>query len=409
MAVVVVLVAAIARELGAGSAGQLVAAASTAAGAGVMALGHLLSTSTLDLLAWLASIWLVARILRGGDERQWLLVGVVAGLALENKHLILSLFAALAGGCLLGGRRRLARSPWLWAGAVIALAIWLPNLAWQALHGWPQLDLAGEISSEDPIGYRAQLLPFQLLLVGPLLAPLWIAGLWWLVRDPDARRFRPIGLAYLLLLGLVLVTAAKPYYTAGLLFALLGAGGVVAERRLAAGHGSALRLGAVIVLSAVVAAAITLPLVPARAVHATPIPALNEDAIETIGWPRFAETVAAVWRRIPEPARSRAVILSGNYGEAGALARYGPALSLPHAYSGHNAFWRFGRPPDGAAPVIVVGYRNPGIDFAGCTTEGRIDNGLDVDNEEQGGAVWVCEAPVRPWSQLWGSLRHLDP
>ena len=143
--------------------------------------------------------------------------------------------------------------------------------------------------------------------------------------------------------------------------------------------------------------------------HATPIPAVNEDAIETIGWPRFAETVASVWRRIPEPRRSRAVIFAGNYGEAGALARYGPALSLPHAYSGHNSFWRFGRPPDGAAPVIVVGYRNPGIDFAGCTTEARIDNGVDVDNEEQGGAVWVCKAPVRPWSQLWESLRHLDP
>ena len=244
MALVVVLVALIGRELGAGPRGQVVAAASTAAGAGVMALGHLLSTSTFDLLAWLTTIWLVARILGGGDERQWLFVGVVAGLALENKHLILTLFAALLGGCLLAGRGRLARSPWPWAGAVIALAIWLPNLAWQARHGWPQLDLAGKISGEDPIGYRAQLLPFQLLLVGPLLAPLWIAGLWWLVREPEARRFRPIGLAYLLLIGFAFVTAAKPYYTAGLLFALLGAGGVVAERRLAAGHGSGLRLGA---------------------------------------------------------------------------------------------------------------------------------------------------------------------
>src|SRR6185295_14055464 len=113
---------------------------------------------------------------------------------------------------------------------------------------------------------------------------------------------------YLLLVGFALVTAAKPYYTAGLLFALLGAGGVVAEHRLAAGHGSGLRLGAVIVTSAVVAAVITLPLVPASVVHATPIPGVNEDAIETIGWPRFAETVASVWRRVPEPGRSRAVI-----------------------------------------------------------------------------------------------------
>ena len=86
-----------------------------------------------------------------------------------------------------------------------------------------------------------------------------------------------------------------------------------------------------------------------------------------------------------------------------------PRCRFPTPTPGHNAFWRFGRPPDGAAPVIVVGYRNPRIDFVGCTTETRIDNGLDVENEEQGGGVWVCKAPVRPWSQLWESLRHLDP
>ena len=202
MAVVVVLVAAIARELGAGSTGQLVAAASTAAGAGVMALGHLLSTSTFDL--WRG--WRRSGSSRGSSAAETSASGCSSeswpASALENKHLILTLFERWPVAACSRGRSRLARSPWLWAGALIALAIWLPNLAWQARHGWPQLDLAGEISGEDPVGYRAQLLPFQLLLVGPLLAPLWIAGLWWLVRDPEARRFRPIGLAYLLLSGL---------------------------------------------------------------------------------------------------------------------------------------------------------------------------------------------------------------
>jgi 4-amino-4-deoxy-L-arabinose transferase-like glycosyltransferase len=409
MAIVVTVVALIARELGAGRAGQIVAAASTGAAAGLMAVGHLLSTTTFDLLAWLVAIWLVARILGGGDERLWLAVGLVAGIALENKHLILLLFVSLAGGMLLAGRARLARSPWLAAGVALAGVLWLPNVLWQAHHGWPQLELGRKIAGEDPIGYRLQLLPFQLLLTGPLLAPLWIAGLVWLVRSREARPYRAIGFAYLILLGLAFVTAAKPYYTMGLLFALLGAGGVVAERGLAEGRRRRWPLGAAIVFSAVIAAALTLPFVPVADVHATPIPAVDEDAVETIGWPSFANTVAAAWRRIPEPERQRAVIYAGNYGEAGALARYGPSLSLPHAYSGHNAFWRFGRPPDGAAAVIVVGHRNPAGNFDGCVRAARIDNGVEIDNEEQGGAVWLCRGPSRPWSQLWGSLRHLDP
>ena len=79
--------------------------------------------------------------------------------------------------------------------------------------------------------------------------------------------------------------------------------------------------------------------------------AVNGDVGETIGWPELTRTVAAVYRR----AGSGAVIFTSNYGEAGAIDRYGPALGLPPAYSGHNAFGYWGPPPDRAAPVITVG------------------------------------------------------
>ena len=140
---------------------------------------------------------------------------------------------------------------------------------------------------------------------------------------------------------------------------MLGAGGVVAERWLGDRRGRRLALGVAIAVSAVVAAVLTLPLVPAKTCTRRPISDVNEDAIETIGWPVFTATVARVWNDLPPAERANAVVYASNYGEAGAIARYGPALGIPRAYSGHNAFWRFGRPPDGARPVIVLGYRNP--------------------------------------------------
>lgn len=412
VALVIVLVGLIARELGAGRTGQAIAVLATAASAAAMAVGHLLSTTTFDVLIWVAVVLLVTRILGGGDERQWLLVGLVAGVGLENKQLVLLLVAALACGCLLDRRFEMARSPWLWVGAAVALAVWLPNLAWQAGHGWPQLELAGKIGREDPVGYRVQLLPLQLLLIGPLLAPLWLGGLWWLLRRVEARPYRPLGLAYLALLVIALVTGAKPYYTMGLLLALLAAGGVVAEDRLRTGKTKRLRLGVAIAASAAIAALITLPLVPVQDVHATPIPDVNEDAVETIGWPRFAATVARVWSRLPPSQRAHAVLYASNYGEAGAIARYGPSLGIPRAYSGHNAFWRFGRPPDGARPIIVIGYEQPLAlrgTFRGCVVSARIDNGVDIDNEEQGAHVWTCATTVEAWSSLWPHLRSLNP
>ena len=412
MALVVVLVALIARELGAGDAGQAVAALATAASAAAMAVGHLLSTTTFDVLVWVALVYVVARILGGGDERQWLLVGLVAGVGLENKQLVLLLVVALACGCLLARRWDLARSPWLWVGAALAFALWLPNLLWQAHHGWPQLELATKIGEEDPVGYRVQLLPLQLLLIGPLLAPLWLGGLWWLLRRPAARPYRPLGLAYVVLLAIALVTGAKPYYTMGLLLVLVGAGGVVAERWMRNKRGRKLALAAAVAVSAAVAALITLPLVPVEEVHATPIPDLNEDAIETIGWPTFTATVGRVWNHLPQSERSTAVVYASNYGEAGAIARYGRIYGITRAYSGHNAFWRFGRPPDGARPIIVVGYHHPETlhgDFSGCVLSARINNRVAIDNEEQGTPIWTCATTTEPWSKLWPRLHSLNP
>ncbi len=412
MAVVVVLVALIARELGAGQAGQAVAALATAASGAALAVGHLLSTTTFDVLVWVTLVYVVARILGGGDERQWLLAGLVVGIGLENKHLVLLLVFALACGCVLARRWDLARSRWPWVGAVLAFALWLPNLLWQARHGWPQLELAAEIAEEDAAENRIALVPLQFLLIGPLLAPLWLGGLWWLLRRPEARLYRPLGLAYVVLLVTALVTGAKPYYTMGLLLALLGAGGVVAEGWLRDRRGRQLALGLAIALSAGVAALITLPLVPVEDVHGTPIPDINEDAIETIGWPAFAATVGRVWSELSQSERSTAVVYASNYGEAGAIARYGRGYGIPRAYSGHNAFWRFGRPPDGARPIIVVGYRGPQAlrgDFSGCVLSARIDNGVELDNEEQGAPIWTCATTTERWSRLWPRLHSLNP
>jgi hypothetical protein len=405
---VVVLVALLARELGAGAQGQLIAAACTAVSGFVLVVGHLLSTTTFDLLAWTATVLVVARILAGGDERLWLVVGVVMGVALQNKQLPLLLVLALVFGLALD-RRLLAllRSPWLWVGAALAAAIWLPNLIWQATNGWPQLELAADVRADEAGESRVTLLPLQLLLIGPPLVPVLAAGLWGLLRDPALRPWRALGLAYPSLLVILLVFGGKPYYAAPLLLCLLAPGALVAERWL---HSTARRilLGTAIVLTAALAVPLALPVVPASNLHATPIADVNEDAIETVGRPELVRSVARVYNGLPTSQRASAVLFTGNYGEAGAIERFGPAHGLPRAFSGHNAYARFGIPPGSAGPLIVLGYDDPRAAFADCRLAATIDNGVELDNEEQGGSVFVCQRPRRPWRQAWRALSHLD-
>jgi hypothetical protein len=113
---------------------------------------------------------------------------------------------------------------------------------------------------------------------------------------------------------------------------------------------------------------------------------------------------------LPAAERAGVVILAGNYGEAGALDRFGPALGLPSAYSGHNAFHLWGPPPDRPAEVVVaVGFPQGTLlqHFGSVTPAATIDNGVDVDNEEQGRTVWICRDQLTPWSQSWPSFQRL--
>jgi 4-amino-4-deoxy-L-arabinose transferase-like glycosyltransferase len=403
---VVAVTGALAYELGADRREQAIAAGCMAAASVMLVVGHLLSTSTFDLLAWAVVTWLTARVIRTGRERLWLLVGVVTGLALLNKPLLIFGVTALAAGVLIAGRRDLLRSRWLWAAVVIAAALWSPWLIWQAAHGWPQLEVssaiaAGGSASSQP---RWAILPFQLLLVSPLLAPVWIAGLIGLLTAPRLRPFRAFGIAWIVLLVFFLVLGGKPYYLAGMFPVLLAAGIVVIGPWVARARRRRTRLlwGA-IAISALVSAAIALPVLPAD--DAGVVVAVNPDVGETIGWPALTDTVARIYHR----ASGRPVIFTENYGEAGAIDRYGPARGLPAAYSGHNAFADWGPPPDRPSQVIVVGLPPARVEkhFRGCRVAARIENDAGIDNDEKGQPVVLCAGTRAPWSRIWSALRHL--
>ena len=186
---------------------------------------------------------------------------------------------------------------------------------------------------------------------------------------------------------------------------LLAAGAIEVDGWLDRGAGRVRSgvLGVAIGLSAIVSLLIALPILPAD--DAGPAIALNGDVAETIGWPQLVRTVAGVYRQAPG-----AVIFTANYGEAGAIDRYGPALGLPGAYSGHNAFGQWGPPPDRAGPVVVIGFDLMSLttDFTGCRLRARIDNSAGADNDERGSPVALCTGTRRPWSRLWPGLRHLD-
>ncbi|MFI7342780.1 glycosyltransferase family 39 protein [Streptomyces sp. NPDC050085] len=407
-AATVAVVALVARELGGGRGAQLLAAVLAALGAQTLAVGHMVSTATFDLLVWVLLSWFVLRVLRTGDGRWWLAAGAVTGVGVQNKYLVVLLVAVLLVGIAVVGPRAVLRGGWFPGGCAVALVLAAPTLWWQATHDWPQFTVARGISEDDGAENRVLLVPQQLVFLSPLFVPVWIAGWLRLWRAERLRWARAFAVAYPLLCAVVLALGGKGYYTVPLLTVLLAAGCAPALDWARRGRARRALLVAVVTLAAALNALITLPLLPPSAL-AVPM-ALDKEQGEQLGWPQLADAAREGWLRIPPADRAGAVLFTGNYGEAGALERYGPARGLPAPYSGHMSYADWGPPPDSRnGPVLLVRLADAsGIErhFLGCRTLTRVDNGHDVDNEEQGAAVVLCDGPARPWSQLWPSLRH---
>ncbi len=411
-AATVVLVALIARELGGPARPQTLAACCAAVSGYVLVGGHMVSTSSFDLVAWTAVTWLTLRLLRTGNGRWWPAVGLAVGIGLWNKHLVVLLAGALLVAVLAAGPRDVLRSRWLPVGVLLAGLLALPNVLWQIDHGWPQLTVANAIREDDGGENRAMFVPHQILLLSPLLVPFWIAGAVRLLRDTDLRWARPMALAYPIVGVAVLVLGGKPYYALPLLLALTAAGcePVLRWARGTWRHARGRLVVGAVAVSAAVNAVVALPVLPADALS---VPnALNKEQGEQVGWPELADATAAAWSRIPAEERSRAVLFAGNYGEAGALAHYGPTRGLPRPYSGHMNFAAWGPPPDSATgPVLLVHVADataPSVHFTGCRPVGRVDNGSGVDNEEQHAEIELCTGTTQPWSSLWPRLRRFS-
>lgn len=109
------------------------------------------------------------------------------------------------------------------------------------------------------------------------------------------------------------------------------------------------------------------------------------------------DDVAAAYRSIPADQRAQAGIYATNYGEAGAIDRFGPARDLPPAWSGHNGYGLWGPPQKSLGPVVVVWEDEaPDVFFIGCKEHARVT--APVSNEESDRAsVYVCTAPVGGW------------
>ena len=400
-------------ELSGGRLAQVAAALAVALSPISLFEGTEFQYTSFDYLWWVLVAYFVIRLLKAEDPRWWLAVGATVGVGLMTKYTMAILVAGLFCGFLVTPARRLLWNWWLLSALCTALLIVLPNLLWQAKHGFISYHFLHSIHLRDVKLGRANgfVLKQFFVCTNFYAAPLWMTGLWLCLRRG---RYRPLAWMYLVPLTFF-------YFAQGLFYYLAPAYPMLIAMGSAAGGQWALRLPrlwqrvTVVVFflgttgTGVYSGALILPLS-----HRGPLMHFaleHNDALrEEIGWDELVRTVAGVRDSLPPVRQASIGVLVGNYGEQGAVELMGPAYHLPVPISLTNSAWLRGYPQSPPLTLIVIGFSREAAEgaFTSCRLAGQNRNRYGIQNEEsqRHPDIFVCDGPRLPWPEFWEKYQN---
>jgi 4-amino-4-deoxy-L-arabinose transferase-like glycosyltransferase len=388
----------------------------------LLAFGTIFYTDSLQPMAWSFCSYVLICIIRDDNERWWLPVGLVIGLAFMVKYTIALWVVALVIGILLtSARGRLAR-PGPYVAALAATLIVLPNLLWQWVHGWPFLEFAAAVVE----GKNVESAPWTFVLVqmrdlGPVTAPIWLAGLaafafWGRFAD-----LRAVAIAYLLLLVAMIALHAKSYYPSGAYPVLFAGGAVALEAWLMSRHlRTALLVG--VVLFGLPPLPFVVPLLsidrfaayqgilgvaPEGTDQRLALGRLPQFYAEMFGWRELAALVGDAYQSLSPEERADAVFFADNYGEAAAVDVFAKARGLPPSISTHNNYYLWGPRGHTGDVVIHLGGRREDLlkVYASVEAMGKTDNPWALPLET-GQTIWICRGRFKKLDDDWSKLKH---
>ena len=386
-----------------------------------------LSMNPLEPLFWMGCVYVLLLAINRQQRKLLLWCGVLLGFALENKHSTVFFIGALVAGLLASSERRLLASKWFWIAAAIAFVIALPNVVWQYQHHFPTLE---DLHNVKAIHKNVELppLPFlgqQILMLAPVSALVWIAGLGFLLFHPDGKRYRFLGFTYLVFLAVMMALHGKDYYLAPIYPMLYAAGGVLWEKL--AESRTRLRwlriaVPALVFALGPLAVPIVLPVLPPEKVvpymealgiklpktetHMQSL--LPQYFADEFGWPEMVETVAGVYNSLPPEQRAKTAILAGDYGGAGAIDFFGSRYGLPKSISTHQNYYYWGpRQYTGESVILLEWDLEDAKHWCRSVDQGpAIAPYYGMQWEHY--TILICHDFNPPLAEAWPQLKHWD-
>jgi hypothetical protein len=420
----IVQTAVLARALGGKRFALLLSAVTALIAPQYLSNGSLLTTNCLEPNLWMGCAYFAILAIKRSDPRYWLWFGVIAGVGLEEKYTIALFAFGIVTGLLITEHRRAFLNKWIWFGGSAAFLVFLPNLLWNIHYHWPFLQLMHNIRAEHrdvvlgPVEYFVQ----QTILVHPLAAPIWIAGLAALFFSARLRPYRFLGWTYVVCYAVLFGLHGKNYYLAPVYPMLLAAGAVVIESALDRPIGAWLKPAIVVILLAAGAylAPVTVPVFSPDhfLAYTKHLPfklpvmeyqhrraALPQWYADQFGWNEIVAETAQAWNQLAPEERPDCAVFAQDYGQAGAIDFLGRRYGLPPALSGHQTYFLWGPRGYSGNCMIVLDDRPDrlheffeGVQYVGTSADNP--NALEKRID-----VFICRGSkfgtlVQVWPQL---------
>jgi hypothetical protein len=318
------------------------------------------SMNIFEMLWWALGAYLVVRLVNSGEGKYWYLLGLALGLGVMNKLGILWFIAGIGIGILLTPERRWLKHKEPYVAIGMIGLFFLPYVIWNMQHNFPTLEfmrnaVLHKYNSITPMDF----LTGQFLVGNPIALPLWIAGLIAFFGAEPLKRYRALGIAYLVAVAILLVNGhSKAEYLAPAYPFLFAAGCVAFDRWIRTGWLRWITFAYPILLiaSGIIFAPFAVPVLPVESFiayqHALglepsssegkELPELPQFYADMFGWEEMAKTVSDVYLSLPEEERARTVVYGQDYGQASSIDYYGKKHPLPPVVSPHNSWWYWG-------------------------------------------------------------------
>lgn len=425
-ALVVWLVSSMVRKLGGGFNAQLLALASVTLAPIYLCWESTYTYDVFDKLSWTLMLYVTVLLLKTEDKKYWIYFGLVAGFGCLAKITILFLAFGILSAMLLTRERKHFLSWQLWAGGVLALLICSPYIIWQIKEGLPAIEYYGSYASAKTWpSTPPEFIKNQIVTMNGLAFPVWFAGIYYFIFNEKGRRYRMLGLAYIIVLVVCIVLKVKFFLPAPFYTVLFAAGAVLIEAYAEKNNARHLKRkpAVAIFLVGLLQVPFARPIIPVKPFvkytgrsvwegvrgERHDLGRLPQHFHDRFGWDIMARSVKVAYDGLSDEEKPKVCVLMGNYGEAGALWVYGGQYNLPRPISGHLQYYLWGTRGHSADVVISIG-----IDI-----ETLKDQWDDVRVVHEHACRWaipyekyldvhVCRKPNKSLEEMWPSFKHLD-